>query len=235
MAIARTATPGPWFDVYPCLTRSQADAFKARGMVGVFRYGPLPKNSTTSDLSREELAMLVDVGLEVGLVQHPRLPKYNELKSHSGVADAITVGRYAVSVGVPAGVHVFLDLEGVRDSSPAEVAEYCNDWATAIGQIGFRCGLYVGFDAVLNAEQLYALPGFDCYWADAGPRKVATRGFAVKQGFGVEAADGLPAYDPDTMAVDRLGGLPVIAVRAHTSAGRSPALSESTPVPSGEA
>lgn len=212
-AVARRATPGQWFDVSVRLSDAQARAFKAMGKRGCFRYGPLPGNPTAEDLSADELEMLVfDVGLEVGLVQHPRA--VNVLSAHSGAADAMWIGKYAASIWYPSEDHIFLDLEDVSGSTVDQVTAYCVDWARACIQLGFRAGLYVGFDAVLGPQALYELPGFDCYWSDAAGRRVNVRGCAVRQRAQVPATAGLPNYDPDELAPDALGGLPIVAAAA---------------------
>lgn len=212
-AVARRCTPGDWFDVSVPLSLGQARVFRSRGKVGVFRYGPLPNNSTAADLSAEELAgVLFDAELEVGLIQHPRTS--NLLAAHSGGADAMTIGQHAAGIGYPSGGHIFLDLEGVIGTTAGQVTTYCVDWARAIIHLGYAAGLYVGYAAILGPQELYELPGFDCYWSDAIRRRVNVRGCAVQQGAEVAAANGLPRYDPDTVAPDALGGLPMVAAAA---------------------
>jgi Domain of unknown function (DUF1906) len=208
--VARRCTPGSWFDVSQPLTIAQATAFRVRGMQGVFRYGPLPNNSDAPDLSSAELWMLLfDVGLEVGMVQHPR--KTNVLASHSGAADGLAIAQHALTVGYPLTAHIFLDLEGVIGTSPGQVTTYCVDWSRAVIQMGYAAGLYVGFSAILGPQDLYELPGFDCYWSDLARRRVNVRGCAIQQFAEVPAMGGLPNYDPDLIAPDALGGLPIIA------------------------
>lgn len=210
--VGRRATPGTWLDTSAPLTRAQALEFLSRGFRGRFGYVPLPGNDTSRDVSGAEIAMLLDVGLEVGLVQHPRAA--NVLRLHSGGADAMAAAQWAASIGYPAGAHIFLDLEGVLDTSPGQVTTYCVDWARACLQLGYSAGLYVGYATVIGPQELYELPLFDCYWTDAVGRRVNVRGCAVKQRAQVPAAGGLPNYDPDDVAPDALGGLPLVAAVA---------------------
>ncbi len=211
--VARRATPGPWCDVSVKLTLGQALRFASMGMRGVGRYGPLPGNSTANDLDGEELEMLVfGAGLEVLLFQHPR--RVNVISAHSGSADAMWISQYASSIGYPAAAHVMLDLEGVINSTPGQVTTYCVDWARAAVQLHYSPGLYVGFSAVLGPQELYELPGFDTYASDVAGRRVNVRGVCYQQAAQVPAAAGLPNYDPATMAVDALGGLPMVAAAA---------------------
>ena len=69
--------------------------------------------------------------------------------------------------------------------------------------------MYHGYAVPLSASDLYDLPGFDCYWSDAGKRPVATRGNAVVQGAEVTISG--VKFDLDTVAADALGGLPFVA------------------------
>jgi Domain of unknown function (DUF1906) len=213
--VARQATPGKWFDASVKLTLEQAQRFKAAGFVGVGRYGPLPGNSTAQDLDAEELESLVfDAGLEVLLFQHPR--SVNVLSRHSGGADAMWVCQYASSIEYPPAAHVFLDLEGVIGTTAPQVWQYCSDWSRAALQLHFSAGLYVGFSAILGPQDLYALPGFDSYASDAARRRVNVRGVCYQQGAQIAAAGGLPGYDPATVEVDALGGLPLVAAGAYS-------------------
>lgn len=211
--VARRATPGKWLDTAAKLTLAQALEFRAQGFLGVGRYGPLPGNSTAEDLDAAELEMLVfDAGLEVVLFQHPR--RVNVIASHSGSGDAMWVCQYASSIRYPTGAHVILDLEGVIGSTLGQVTTYCVDWGRAAMQLRYSAGLYVGFSAVLGPQELYELPGFDTYASDVARRRVNVRGVCYQQGPEVPAANGLPNYDPATMGVDALGGLPLVAALA---------------------
>ena len=214
--IARAATPGAWVDASTPITPRVAAAVKQAGKVGVFRYVPLPGNSTKSDITGTELGCLLDAGLEVGLVQHvrgnpPTQPLWQP-GAHSGVLDAQAAIASAQAAGYPPGCHLFQDLEAC-DGSSMQVLTYCLDWGRTVIESGYLCGLYVGYAAVLTPESLYALPSVTCYWSDAGPRSVATRGFAIKQGAPEVTIAGVE-FDPDVVKLDALGGLPVVCAAA---------------------
>jgi hypothetical protein len=209
--IARAATPGPWADYSVPLSGNRAAALLRRGFKGVGRYAPLPGNSPALDISGAELRMATGAGLEVTFVQHPRA--HNALSAHAGASDAMAAIAHLKAVLVPAGCHCFLDLEGVVESTADQVAKYCNDWADAVVQLGYRAGLYVGFNAVLSPAELYALHNVTSYWSDAGPRSVAVRGFALKQRAEVKDDPELGDYDPGVMQPDALDDVPVICTR----------------------
>ena len=178
--IAAPATSGPWVDTAYPLSSYVISALVSAGKIGVCRYVPLPDNSSAGDISRAEVAMICGAGLELLLVQHVRLPGWDPAH-HDGDTDAAAALAKANEVGYPHGCHLFLDLEGINGSAFATI-NFAVDWQHTLIAGLFRAGLYVGYGVPLYAEDLYELPGFDCYWSDAANRQVATRGFAIKQG-----------------------------------------------------
>lgn len=211
MIVARPATPGRWADTNTKLTVISATELKGLGFVGVARYVrlPDPKNSTASDIDPIELKMLIGVGLELLLVQHCRIPGNLGWRpvDHSGGVDAVAAVSHARLAGYPDGAHLYLDLEGIN-GTVAQTTSYCNDWSGRVEDEGYSAGLYVGYQVPLTAGELYALPHVSSYWSDAGPRAVATRGFALKQGLQHVLAG--VQIDEDVMAPDLLGELPLV-------------------------
>ena len=215
--IARPATPGLFFDCSTKLTRPAAEKLRAT-YVGVFRYVPLPHVNASADIDADELAMLLDVGFEVGLVQHTRYPGWDPHQANTiaGAIDGIAASEAALHAGYGAG-HIFFDLEGVGTTCTAFAIRYfVEEWAARVTMHGFRAGLYVGFQQPLTPEQLYELHGFDIYWSDAGHRKVATRGVAISQG--PEMTVNGVRIDTDQVAPDLLGGLPWVCAPPFTGA-----------------
>src|SRR5271165_4716922 len=199
--IARPATPGLWCDSSTKLTRAYASGLKAAGYIGVFRYVPLPGVNAAADIDAGELAMLLDVGLEVGLIQHVRFPGWNP-RDHAGTVDGATASAAATAAGFAAGAHLWCDFEGVDTTCTAEGARvFLEAWAKTVIGAGFLAGLYVGYQQPLTAEQLYDLHGLNQYWSDAGHRKVATRGVSISQGPEIQDAGGL-RIDTDQVAPD---------------------------------
>lgn len=204
--IARLATEGRWCDCSQKPTPAQARALKAANYIGVIRYVPLPNNNAEHDVDSDELAMLVDMGLEVMLVQHVRMPGWDP-RSHSGMVDGATAAEHARNVGYP-DAHIFLDLEGIKPGTDAAgVIVYANLWAGRVLQSGFRAGMYVGYDVPLTPTELYEDLSHDSYWKDAGPREVAVRGFSVQQLSPEKVIAGL-RIDEDVVVADLLGERP---------------------------
>jgi hypothetical protein len=70
-------------------------------------------------------------------------------------------GQYAAenatSVGLPAGMNIWLDLEGVNSGASAtDVSAYCNAWFGVVASVQYVPGLYIGADAILDNQQLDA-------------------------------------------------------------------------------
>lgn len=203
--VAAAASSGPWVDTAAPLSLLTVQALRKAGKLGVARYMPLPANAASRDISHAELALICGNELELLLVQHVRLPRWDPAK-HSGTNDAIKAVTHAEAAGYPLGAHLFLDLEGINGSAQA-TASFADAWQHAVIAAGYRAGLYVGYAVPLHPADLYNLHGFDSYWSDAGPRQVATRGFALRQ-HQPEVTIGGVSFDPDTMAPDAMGGLP---------------------------
>lgn len=162
------------------------------------------------DLDPEETSAILAAGLLLLVVQHVRMPGWTA-SGQLGALDGGFAARNAVLAGYPPGMldadgralSLVLDLEGVRNSG-ADVADHCNEWARVVRGVGYSPVLYVGYACGLTPAELYALPGFDRYWSDAGPRSVTTRSFAMKQGPTVNA--GGVRVDIDVAGPDELGG-----------------------------
>jgi hypothetical protein len=123
----------------------------------------------------------------------------------------------AVSLGIPWGVTIWCDLEGVKVGTPRQqVIDYCNRWHTAVSAAGYVPGLYVGYHPGLTGSQLYLKLRFTHYWgaynlnSDQVP---ATRGVQMRQSVR-RAQDAVPGvqldFQVDRISADRLGGLPTV-------------------------
>lgn len=207
---AQPASQGLWCDTTQKPSLAQVKALVTAGYKGIVRYLPLPNNNTAHDIDSDELVTLTGEGLEVMLVQHVRTPPWDP-RSHSGTVDGATAAEWARNIGYP-DAHIFQDLEGVLvGTTPSAVIVYSNLWAGRILQSGFRGGLYVGYDVPLSATELYEDLSHNSYWRDAGPREVATRGFAVQQQSPEKTIAGL-RIDEDYVVADLLGEVPYACV-----------------------
>ena len=62
----------------------------------------------------------------------------------------------AAAIGLPMGVSLWLDLEGVASyATAANTIAYVNAWAGEVAAAGFVPGLYVGANQPLTGDELY--------------------------------------------------------------------------------
>lgn len=203
------------FDANAVLTADVAAAFKKIGYRFAVRYVRRTQ-ARSNDLSAAEVDVLHRAGLAVGVVQHVEsatswapTPDKGQEYGHGAVLAC-------KEIGVPAGVTVWCDLEGVATSIAAKtVAVYCRLWFDQVHAAGYEPGLYVGWHAGLNAEQLYVLP-FTKYWGaynlnvDQRPARV---GVCMRQGV-AKSGDRPPGIsieiDTDLVTGDLLGRVPCV-------------------------
>ena len=121
----------------------------------------------------------------------------------------------AEKLGLPWGVTLWCDLEGVDVGTPAQTtADYCNRWHAAVSAAGYVPGLYVGYHAGLTPLQLYRSLRFTHYWgaynlnADQYP---AVRGLQMNQSRrkpGDSPSELGLDFQVDRVSADALGGRP---------------------------
>jgi len=195
-------------DVDEPLSAGACGLMRAWGVRGVWRY--------LSDLTLMEVMTITSSSLILYFVNHSRLPGWIP-SAAEGALDAKRDLTDLARLGVPAGVHVFFDLEGVGGGagSVANLIAHLDAYASAIKAGGYIPAVYVGDQSLLTSVQLYAL-GFELYWksgshvvditgVEAGPEC----GWSAYQGsifdvkmFGVE-------IDWDFISGDFKGRLPI--------------------------
>lgn len=202
--VAVPATPGPWVDCSQKLTLDTATLLRANGILGVFRYVPLPSNLLGQDLDAPELLMLTQgADLQVSIVQHCRLPGWDP-GAHDGHNDGQVAVEYAQQAEFPGGAHIACDFEGCRSGTTEGTAKaYVEDFARAVIEAEYKGRLYCGYDDPLSPNELYWLRGITSYWSDAGHRVVSVRGVDTEQG--TQITIGHVAFDPDEVHFDRKG------------------------------
>ncbi|HEX9309497.1 MAG TPA: glycoside hydrolase domain-containing protein, partial [Gemmatimonadaceae bacterium] len=134
-----------------------------------------------------------------------------------GAANGAVAAAEAEKLGVPFGVTVWCDLEGVkRGTRSQKVIDYCNQWHIAVMSAGYLPGLYVGYHAGLNPTQLYRSLRFSHYWgaynlnSDQYP---AVRGLQMKQSRHKQSdsvSDSGIDFQVDRISADALGGHPTL-------------------------
>lgn len=132
-------------------TAAQARALRASGIDGLVGY-----------LGHMTSARLADV-LAAGLTY---MPVTIAGEYEDGAADEIAQLR---ALGVPAGVTVWLDLEGTPTlrQDPAALARKVDSWAVDVAGAGYQPGLYLGVPQPLTSDELWRLRVVR-YWQGMG-------------------------------------------------------------------
>lgn len=186
MALAGTvqsASPGSLgFDANIVITAPIAQQFVAQGFKFCLRYisrGAQPPG----DLSPGEAERILDAGLALMPVQHVRVAGWKPTAA-LGAQDGMQAGKNAGWVGLPPGVNVWCDLEGVAGAATTQaVVDYCNSWFDGVQGAGYLPGLYVGYRCVLDGDQLFQLK-FQHYWrSQSQVPNVTKRGYQMIQLF----------------------------------------------------
>jgi hypothetical protein len=204
------------FDTTEIVTPNAAAAFHRRGYRFAVRYVRRDKPHSSA-LSASEGRSLIGVGIGLMLVQYVESDTAWNPTAAKGAKNGAVAASEAQSLGVPWGVTVWCDLEGVAPGTPSQqVIDYCNRWHAAVSGAGYVPGLYVGYRAGLSPTQLYRALRFTHYWgaynlnADKYP---AVRGIQMKQ-LRPGQSDDVPgtgiSFQVDTVHTDALGGRPTL-------------------------
>jgi hypothetical protein len=160
---------------------------------------PIPSDE---DLTTAEAEAILDAGLGLMVVQHP--PFDFAPTGELGTQYGNRAVQYLQQIGIPPGLNVWCDLEGVVNSGQP-VIDYCNEWCAALSGAGYVPGLYVGVGTGLNDQQLYDL-AFQHYWAAYNTNQsIPVRGWQMQQAQQSTSIGNL-SYDDDTTQTDALGG-----------------------------
>jgi hypothetical protein len=204
------ATPGArGFDTTVVLDTALARRFKQEGYSFCIRYLSLFSTDdevADGDLTRPEAEAILDAGLALMVVQHVRSPGWVP-SATLGLQTGNHAANNAIFVGLPAGMNVWLDLEGVNSSSPAtDVIDYCNSWFNQVQFVGYVPGIYVGASAQLTSDQLYYSLKFQHYWQSGSiVPDVTVRGYQMVQTALDQTLNGI-SIDINQTQNDRLGG-----------------------------
>jgi hypothetical protein len=199
------------FDCDHALTASECKLFVDAQYDFAVRYVPRSVRHP-QDLTAAEVDVILGSGLGLMPVQHVEAaePPWWIPSGQKGGRYGSTAASAAIACGIPAGVNLWCDLEGVDPhASSSLVMDFCKRWYKSVAAAGFLPGLYVGYNPGLSPSQLYSLP-FTHYWsaynlnADQFP---AVRGVQMKQS---EYPDDMPGiafqFDVNHTMADKLGG-----------------------------
>src|SRR5215472_15903008 len=124
------------FDTDGIVTAAVARSLFTQGFRFCVRYVSRVAQQGPSDLSVSEATNLLQAGLAIMAVQHPRAEGWIPTKE-LGSSDGVSAAYHSFVLGFPPGVNVWCDLEGVDDSvAPQVVIDYCNAWFDAVAAAG---------------------------------------------------------------------------------------------------
>lgn len=210
--IVRAAPAGALgFDTDTALTTSTAAAFRAGGFRFVVRY--LSRGTEASgDLSSSEAQTILDAGLALMAVQHVSGEGWTPTAA-LGTQYGQSAASNARKVGLPAGMNIWLDLEGVNSTATsADVTAYCEAWFSALTAAGYVPGLYVGSNCGLDSSQLGAL-SVQYFWRAASNVPVVTGGFCMVQTISSSYVLDDVSYDQDVTETDGNGQTPLWLIK----------------------
>jgi hypothetical protein len=207
--VAAAAPGAQGFDADTVIVPATANALVASGFRFAVRYLSRTEPQNPSDLCGDEAQAILDAGLALMAVQHCPLPGWAPTAA-LGQTYGQAAARNAASIGLPAGLGLWLDLEGVAGwATAADTIAYCNAWAGAAEDLGFLPGLYVGANQPLSGDELYWRLRVKHYWKSASSvPEVPYRGYQMVQALAPSPVDGI-AIDRDLILADNFGGLPM--------------------------
>lgn len=202
------------FDTNTVLTSAKAQQFHNDGFRFCLRYLSLGAGQAAGDLTTAEANHILDAGLALMPVQHVRMPGWDPT-GPLGTTTGTNAANNAIQVGFPPGVNVWMDLEGCDlQTTAANVIAYCNNWFAQVKAAGYVPGIYVGFNAILNGNQLFHDLKFQHYWKAGGnPPVPVTRGYQMKQQTPLDQKVHGIGIDKDITQADNLGGTAIWLAR----------------------
>lgn len=194
------------FDTATVLTAKEAQEFFQAGYAFCFRYLSRGSGQNPGDLSANEAEVILNSGLALGAVQHVLAQGWTPTQE-LGTEYGTNAAHNATSIGLSGGMNIWLDLEGVNTTTPAQqVIDYCNAWYDAVVAGGFVPGIYVGAACGLTGTQLYSNLKFQHYWkSESKVPDIPNRGYQMIQSFVQNSVFGI-GIDADATQNDLKGG-----------------------------
>lgn len=210
MVSAPTGTLG--FDANTVLTASTAKSFADAGFRFAVRYLPrtfvVTPDNAQGNLTAAEAETILSAGLALMAVQHVASAGWTP---SAGLGDSY--GSYAVqnaqAVGLPPGMNIWLDLEGVASGvAPSAIEDYCAAWYQQVAAGGYVPGMYVGANCGLSATQITATP-FRYFWQSGSKVPALSTGYCMVQTINSNYVLSGVAYDHDVTQADTAGHTPL--------------------------
>ena len=211
LSAAPTGAPG--FDCNTVLTASSAASFVDAGFDFAVRYVPRNFVATPEDsqgnLTAPEAEAILGAGLALMVVQHVASAGWTPSQS-LGESYGSYAAQNAQEIGLPPGMILWVDLEGVASgTSAATTTAYCQAWADQVAAAGYVPGVYIGANTGLTASEIEALP-FGYYWqSGSSVPALSQTGYCMVQSISSSYVLGGVEYDLDIVQTDLNGKTPV--------------------------
>jgi len=194
------------FDCDVNLDRQDAQLLFSQGFRFCVRYISRSGSEGDGDLTSAEADIILSAGLALMPAQHvgQNWVPSQQLGRQNG-ANAVVNAR---NVGFPAGVNVWLDLEGLSaGTAKGDVIDYCNAWFEEVAAAGFETGIYVGSGCILEAEDLYWRLKTTHYWKSGSKvPNIPNRGYQMTQKIIRGDKIGKVEIDRNVTQTDAFGG-----------------------------
>jgi murein DD-endopeptidase MepM/ murein hydrolase activator NlpD len=171
------------FDCDSVLSSSKIAALKAAGFTYCLRYISLGQTEGVGDLTNAEAERILSGGLGLMPVQHVLRAGWTPSAQLGAQIGRNAAQHAANDVGIPDGIVVWADLEGIATGTPASaVIDYCNAWINEVESAGYISGVYVGANAILSGDELYYNIKTTHYWKSGSQvPNIPLRGYQMVQ------------------------------------------------------
>ncbi|HEX7109291.1 MAG TPA: murein L,D-transpeptidase catalytic domain family protein [Aestuariivirga sp.] len=223
--IVETSQPGvQGFDANTKITAASAKKLGAAGFKFAIRYLTRKSTPGSNDLDLSETEIILKSGLALMAVQHVAKEGW-EPSEEKGKTYGQNALAHAIAAGLPAGINIWLDLEGVNHTTSAEVViAYCNAWFAEVSSGGYVPGIYVGANCNLDGEQLYWRLKTRYYWkSGSSVPAIPERGYCLVQKILKGDIVGGVEIDRNVTREDGFHNLPIWAVAEASPAAISSA------------
>lgn len=198
------------FDADTAIDAATAAALKQTGFGFAVRYLTRTVPAAPGDLSASELTTILNAGLAAMAVQHCPVAGWAPTAALGTNYGSAAVAN-AIAAGLPQGVSLWLDLEGVAPyATAADTIAYVNAWAAAVSG-HYLPGLYVGANQPLSGDDLYWRLRVASYWKSASTvPAIPYRGYQMVQALAPSPVDGI-SLDRNVIMADSFGDVPILA------------------------
>lgn len=197
-------------DTNTTISLNAARKVKEKGYTFAIRYLTRKETPPAGDLTAAEADDILAGGLKLMVVQHVAKAGW-EPTDEKGTTYGTNAAAHAKDCGLPNGTQIWLDLEGINHTTPAEtVISYCNAWFSAVSAANFTHGVYVGANCILNGQQLFHRLQTAHYWKSGSTvPDIPLRGYCMEQTI-IEGdmVAGL-AIDRNVVTGDKFGNFPL--------------------------